>query len=104
MTKIGLIVNPVAGMGGRVGLEGTDGEALDKARALGAGSVAPEKAVIALRALIGMRESIDIITYPCEMGEDEAKECGFEPVVIGSVKRGATTSDDTKRAARDMLD
>jgi len=51
-------------MGGRVGLKGTDGKALDKARALGAGPVAPEKAVIALRALIGMRESIDIITYP----------------------------------------
>ena len=40
MSRIGLIVNPIAGMGGRVGLKGTD-HVVDQARAAGAEPVAP---------------------------------------------------------------
>jgi predicted polyphosphate/ATP-dependent NAD kinase len=102
--KLGLIVNPVAGMGGRVGLKGTDGTmALERAKALGAEPESPRRAVIALRRLNRLKENIVLITYPYEMGEDEAKECGFLPTVIGSVKRGNTTSLDTRNAARELL-
>ncbi len=44
-----------------------------------------------------------MVTYPGEMGEDEAVASGFTPTVIGSISRGNTTAEDTKRAARDML-
>lgn len=97
-------MNPVAGMGGRVGLKGSDGqEILRRARELGAKPESPGRAVEALGRIAGIKSNIELIAYPCEMGEDEARECGFNPTVIGSIKSGKTTSQDTKRAAREML-
>lgn len=104
MKKLGLIVNPVAGMGGRVGLKGTDGtEILKKVLALGAKPVAPERAVRMLEKLAPVKGKVVLITYPREMGEDEARKAGFEPKVIGSITPGKTSADDTKRAVRDMV-
>ncbi|MEM4250988.1 MAG: ATP-NAD kinase family protein [Candidatus Bathyarchaeia archaeon] len=102
--KLGLIVNPIAGMGGSVGLKGTDGEDnVRKAIQLGATPTAPRRAVEALRELSPLKGSIELVTYPYEMGEEECKECGFNPVVIGYVKRGRTSAADTKKAAKEML-
>jgi predicted polyphosphate/ATP-dependent NAD kinase len=101
--KLGLIVNPIAGMGGRVGLKGTDGvDTLDKARELGAVSTSPTRAVDALKRLIPLKDVIDLMTYPHEMGEDEAREAGLNPIVIGSITSGATSSQDTMSAAREL--
>jgi predicted polyphosphate/ATP-dependent NAD kinase len=102
-SRIGLIVNPIAGMGGRVGLKGSDGkDILRKARELGAVQTSPGKASDALRSLLPLKDRIEIIAYPSEMGEDEAKEAGFEPTVIGKIWKGHTDSKDTKKAAIEM--
>jgi len=101
--KVGLIVNPIAGMGGRVGLKGTDGiETVKKALELGAVPLAPRRAKEALEKLVDLKETIELITYPYDMGKEEARECGFDPTVMGNIQRGQTTPEDTKRAARDM--
>lgn len=103
MRKIGIIVNPVAGMGGRVGLKGSDGpDILAKARALGAKPEAPSRAVEALKPLTKFKDEIEVVTYPGDMGENEAHLCGFTPTVIGEVKSVYTTPEDSRNAALDM--
>ncbi len=100
---LGLIVNPVAGIGGRVGLKGSDGVEIQKrAFALGAVPEALARAKQALERVRPMKEDLNVITYPGEMGEDAARACGFEPTVIGSIKQGETTPQDTRDAAREM--
>lgn len=105
MKRLGLIVNPVAGIGGRVGLKGSDGEDIIKrAVELGAVKLSPGRAVEALRRIARIREQIEIITYPGEMGEDEVKEAGLQPTVIGSIAHVNTTREDTIEAARTMAE
>ena len=105
MKKLGFIVNPIAGMGGRVGLKGTDGkEILRKALELGAEPIAPARAVETLRGLKPLSYLIELVTYPDEMGEAEAKEAGFSPIVIGSITPGRTTAEDTRKAAKEMME
>ena len=103
MKRIGFIVNPIAGMGGRVGLKGTDGEEiLELAIKLGAKPVAPERAKLFLKELKKFNLQFKLITYPKLMGEIEALECSFNPIVIGNIGE-KTTSEDTKRAAKEMV-
>lgn len=101
--KLGFIVNPIAGMGGKVGLKGTDGtEILQRARELGAEPEAPKKANKALEILTPLRDKLRIITCPGDMGENEAVAAGFVPTVIGD-RKDDTGPKDTEQAARHML-
>jgi len=101
--KLGLIVNPIAGLGGRVGLKGSDGIAVQrKALQLGAVPQSPHRAAEALQRVRSSIFDLAVITYPGEMGENVARGCGLTPMVIGAIKEGETTSNDTRNAARDM--
>jgi predicted polyphosphate/ATP-dependent NAD kinase len=102
--KLGFIVNPIAGMGGRVGLKGTDGQqTLEKAIALGAVPISPGRAAEALKRITFLKDRTEILTCQNDMGELEALDSSFDPIVLGSVTRPRTTSLDTKNAARDMF-
>ncbi len=103
--KLGFIINPVAGLGGKVGLKGSDGLAVQQ-RALEMGAI-PEahgrsaEAMLMLKKLAG--DQIKIVTYPGEMGENVAVSYGFSPIIIGDIHPGKTTAADTQRAAEEML-
>ena len=104
MKKLGVIVNPIAGLGGRVGLKGTDGDEIVRmARELGAKPEAPRRAIEALRVISKIKDRIELLTYPSEMGEDECKEASFNPKVIGAIRSGKTTPEDTIEAAKEMV-
>ncbi|UWG47681.1 putative inorganic polyphosphate/ATP-NAD kinase [Halanaeroarchaeum sp. HSR-CO] len=97
MRRIGLVVNPIAGMGGRVGLKGTDGM-VERARELGAEPRAPDRAVRALESLRNRASEITVVTWGSPMGEDEATAAGFEPTILGRPDGDRTTAADTHRA------
>ena len=98
--KIGFVVNPIAGMGGAVGLKGTDGEQIQKeAHARRARKVSPARAREALAAIQRKRLSIDFLTCSGEMGGDELAELGIQFETV--LNPGPTTSSaDTIEAVR----
>jgi len=101
---VGFIVNPIAGMGGAVGLKGTDGqEILSKALSLGAEPVAPARAASFLSELRSIGLGVRLVVGAGIMGEDEARACGLAHTVLGESKR-ETSSEDTKRTAKLMAD
>lgn len=104
MKLIGLIVNPISGMGGAVGLKGTDGgEILQMARKLGARPEAPGRAILALERLLPIKEDIRILTSSGDMGENQCLEAGLDHEVIHTLASDSTSSD-TVAAAEKMME
>lgn len=101
---IGLIVNPVAGMGGAVGLKGTDGkQILDQAVALGAKPVAKKRAETFLSELSTAKRHLKLVVGAGEMGENEAKKQKYAYIVVGETKT-ETTAQDTQSVAKAILE
>ena len=100
--RLGVVVNPVAGMGGRVGLKGTDGNVAE-ARRRGAEPRAPERAAAALQSLHRHAPDTTVLTWGDPMGEREARAAGFDPEVLGTPD-GETAAADTRAAVSAFLD
>jgi len=98
---LGLIVNPIAGMGGSVGLKGTDGSIYKKAIKMGAKPVSPDR-INQFLSNIKKRSLIHFITAPGNMGADYLERKDFKFSVIGEIS-GETTANDTKRIANLMI-
>jgi len=106
MKKIGFLINPIAGMGGKVGLKGTDG-VVDRAAELGAEPVAHLKAVGMLgkfKKVFGSELSVEWLTCSGEMGQNALLEVGIEAAEVFQVEGKNTDVQDTKNAVKKFLD
>ena len=101
--RIGLIVNPIAGMGGSVGLKGTDGDLAAAAIKLGALPIARSRTVTALSQLADIKDQMTVLTCSGEMGEEAARSAGIDPTIVATVANTATASADTVSAAEQIL-
>ncbi len=101
--EIGFFINPIAGMGGRVGLKGTD-NLVERAVNLGAKPTARERAKQTLSTLKD-RGDFFFLTCSGEMGEDLLKELNFPPESYKVVcyVTAKTSAEDTKNACREFL-
>lgn len=96
MKKIGLIINPVAGMGGSVGLKGTD-HVVEEALRRGAVPGSEKRAETALRELLPYKDELLICTGAGHMGGELAQRMGFRTEVLpaGTDTGAAKTPADT---------
>lgn len=110
---IGFILNPIAGMGGRVGLKGTDGVYLEAVER-GAQPIALEKASITIKSLLNKQDinqdDITWITCSGAMGEQVLLNAKVKKEQIqivyspSSSTIGETSTDDTKEACKRFID
>lgn len=96
---LGLIINPLAGLGGSVGLKGSDGVAV-QALALGAQPLAAARVRVALEALLPVRERVRFVTCPGPMGGDLLAEMGFDFHVLSELGAVHTSGQDTRDAVQ----
>jgi len=97
--RVGLIVNPVAGLGGRVGLKGTDGLA-DAALALGAEPQAEARTVRALKRI--KSGSVALLAAAGAMGQKAAGAAGLIAEIMPGAADTQTSAADTIAIARAM--
>lgn len=123
MFKLGLIINPIAGIGGSVALKGSDGSGIsEQAIALGATPKSNQRTRMALEILTTYISHIQIYTAAGSMGESTAKHLGFSTEIVyapSTLDRSFndtlpyttpndltlynTTSDDTKATVKALL-
>ncbi len=102
--RIGLIVNPIAGMGGSVGLKGTDGaNVLSEARRRGAEPACGLRVVRALTEMVSLRDNFTVLTVGGAMGGEAAQAAGLVPELVtdASVQSSAI---DTRAAVHKLME
>lgn len=103
--RLGLIINPYAGLGGAVGLKGSDGERIrSEALARGAEKRAQQRMGRALQTLAEFRPNIQIFCFDGEMGGDLARAAGFETHIIGKAQNEPSEAADTCAAAAALVE
>lgn len=105
MLHIGLLINPLAGLGGSLALKGSDGPELrDRVAQLPPESRtrASQRAVRALQILTGVSHAVRFSCWAKDMGERALDGQGLEFQVLGTVAGELTSASDTREAATSL--
>jgi len=96
--KLGLVINPMAGIGGTVGLKGSDGRAIVE-QALDKGA-RPQAQQRTLAALFQFKDCVaePVFTAAGAMGHEVLDQAGMEAEVVYSPASQSTTANDTQNA------
>lgn len=104
---IGLIVNPLAGLGGSLALKGSDGEImrerlaqLDEAHS----HRALDRVERALHALVSVDSIVRISAWAGTMGAEVLDKLGLPHTVVGAASEPLSSAEDTRKAARLLLE
>ncbi|MCG4453469.1 ATP-NAD kinase family protein [Pseudomonas sp. MMS21-TM103] len=100
---LGLIINPLAGLGGPAGLKGSDGVA-EQALALGSQPLAAMRTRTALECLRVVQDRLEFLTFPGPMGADLLAEMGFSFRVVGELDERVSSAADTRKAVEQLQD
>ncbi|MCY1348208.1 ATP-NAD kinase [compost metagenome] len=103
MFHMGLIINPLAGLGGPAALKGSDGVAAE-ALARGAEPRAAARTRLALESLLPLVGRLEFLTFPGPMGADLLQEMGFTHRVLGHLDGPQTRAEDTRHAVEALQD
>ena len=108
MARIGVLVNPDAGLGGKLGFKGSDGRA-EEARLSGAKDRAGPRiseTMGYISKMIQSKKCLDIDLFICggKMGFDWIQEIPFSNVKVIGDWQGKTSAEDTSLAVELLLD
>lgn len=104
---VGLLVNPLAGLGGSLALKGSDGQELRQIAA----ALEPDQRRRAIervqRALRPLDAIAGLLSFSCwcgDMGETALQEMGLACQVLGQLPEGLTSAADTRKAVAELVD
>jgi predicted polyphosphate/ATP-dependent NAD kinase len=104
--RIGFLINPIAGMGGRVGLHGTDGDLLLRAKERGAVGQSADRARLTLSSIATLLSDpkVELITAAGVMGGDLLTELDIPHNEIENVSSETTSGADTRLLVQEFID
>ncbi|WP_041522628.1 ATP-NAD kinase family protein [Gilvimarinus agarilyticus] len=102
MLRLGIIINPFAGIGGSVALKGSDGAAT---RELALKRGAPLRAAVRMRRALSVLEPAEAILFGFDgaMGGETAQQLGLRFESVGAAAAAVSEESDTRRAAQQLL-
>lgn len=102
--RLGVLVNPFAGIGGAMALKGSDGKDIrEQALAAGAEKLAGVKMARALKLTADLTDQVQVVTAAGEMGENVCRAAGLHCSVVFTPENTQTEAEDTEAAVNAML-